>query len=143
MSGFDKLEPRQKKQIIWAVIGIILFTLIMVGYNLRSKRSLNLTGDQSAKSVALEPDLIQKTTLRETRRELEKLKNELNALKKDQEMAERKNQGLEKTVIPSADEISKTPTPSSQNSSRMASANHRERSGPETPDYPTTCSDQP
>ena len=114
MSGFDKLEPRQKKQIIWAVIGIILFTLIMVGYNLRSKRSLNLTGDQGAKSVALEPDLIQKTTLRETRRELEKLRTELDALKKDQEMAERKNQGLEKTVIPSADEISKTPTSSSQ-----------------------------
>ncbi len=114
MSGFDKLEPRQKKQIIWAVIGIILFTLIMVGYNLRSKRSLNLTRDQGAKSVALEPDLIQKTTLRETRRELEKLKNELNALKKDQEMADRKNQGGEKTVIPSADEISKAPTPSSQ-----------------------------
>ena len=114
MSGFDKLAPRQKKQIIWAVIGIILFTLIMVGYNLRSKRSLNLTGDQGAKSVALEPDLIQKTTLRETRRELEKLRSELDALKKDQEMAERKNQGFEKRVIPSADEISKTPTPSSQ-----------------------------
>jgi len=114
MSGFDKLEPRQKKQIIWAVIGIILFTLIMVGYNLRSKRSLNLTSDQGAKSVALEPDLIQKTTLRETRRELEKLRTELDALKKDQEMAERKNQALEKTVIPSADEISKAPTPSSQ-----------------------------
>ena len=114
MSGFDKLEPRQKKQIIWAVIGIILFTLIMVGYNLRSKRSLNLTGDQGAKSVALEPDLIQKTTLRETRRELEKLRTELDALKKNQEVAERKNQGLEKTVIPSADEISKAPTPSSQ-----------------------------
>ena len=60
MSGFDKLEPRQKKQIIWAVIGIILFTLIMVGYNLRSKRSLELTGDQGTKSVALEPDLISK-----------------------------------------------------------------------------------
>ena len=114
MSGFDKLEPRQKKQIIWAVIGIILFTLIMVGYNLRSKRSLNLAGDQGAKSVALEPDLIQKTTLRETRRELEKLRTELDALKKNQEVAERKNQGLEKTVIPSADEISKTSTPSSQ-----------------------------
>ena len=86
----------------------------MVGYNLRSKRSLSLTGDQGAKSVALEPDLIQKTTLRETRRELEKLRTELDALKKNQEVAERKNQGFEKTVIPSADEIFKAPTPSSQ-----------------------------
>lgn len=114
MSGFDKLEPRQKKQIIWAVIGIILFTLIMVGYNLRSKRALSISDDHGAKSVALEPDLIQKTTLRETRRELEKLRTELDALKKDQEMVERKNQGLEKTVIPSVDEISKTSAPSSQ-----------------------------
>ncbi len=114
MSGFDKLEPRQKKQVIWAVIGIVLFTLIMVGYNLRSKRSLHLTREQDAQSVELEPDLIQKTTLRETRRELEKLRTELDALKKDQEMAERTNQGLEKTVIPSADEISKAPTSSSQ-----------------------------
>lgn len=114
MSNFDKLEPRQKKQIIWAVIGIVLFTLIMIGYNLRSKRTLTLTGEQNAKSVALEPDLIQKTTLRETRRELEKLKNDLAALKKEQEMAERKNQESEKPVVPSADEISRTPTPSSK-----------------------------
>jgi len=114
MSRFDKLEPRQKKQIIWAVIGIVLFTLILIGYNLRSKRSLTLTGEQIAKSVALEPDLIEKTTLRETRRELEKLKNDLAALKKEQEMAERKNQESEKPVIPSADEISRTPTSSSK-----------------------------
>ena len=110
MSGFDKLEPRQKKQIIWAVIGIILFTLIMVGYNLRSKRTLNLAGDQGVKSVALEPDLIQKTTLRETRRELEKLRNDLSALKKEQELAERKGKEPEKATIPTADEISRSAT---------------------------------
>ncbi|MBM9514859.1 TraB/VirB10 family protein [Desulfogranum marinum] len=110
MSGFDKLEPRQKKQIIWAVIGIILFTLIMVGYNLRSKRTLNLAGDQGVKSVALEPDLIQKTTLRETRRELEKLRNDLSALKKEQELAKRKGKEPEKVTIPTADEISRSAT---------------------------------
>ncbi|WP_319548529.1 TraB/VirB10 family protein [Desulfogranum marinum] len=110
MSGFDKLEPRQKKQIIWAVIGIILFALIMVGYNLRSKRTLNLAGDQGVKSVALEPDLIQKTTLRETRRELEKLRNDLSALKKEQELAKRKGKEPEKVTIPTADEISRSAT---------------------------------
>ncbi len=91
MSGFDKLEPRQKKQIIWAVIGIILFTLIMVGYNMRSQRTINLGSDGDVKAVALEPDLIQKTTLRETRRELEKLRTDLHTLKKEQERAERKS----------------------------------------------------
>ncbi len=114
MSSFDKLEPRQKKQIIWAVIGIILFTLIMVGYNLRSKRALNLTDDQGTKPVALEPDLIQKTTLRETRRELEKLRTDLDKLRKEQEVAERNGQKFEKASIPSADEIAGTPSSSSK-----------------------------
>jgi conjugal transfer pilus assembly protein TraB len=112
MNSFDKLEPRQKKQIIWAVIGIILFTLIMVGYNLRSKRSMNITSDQSTKSVVLEPDLIQKTILRETRREVDNLKNEFDAFKKEQEMTEHKNHDLGKPVIPNADEISRNPKPS-------------------------------
>jgi conjugal transfer pilus assembly protein TraB len=112
MNSFDKLEPRQKKQIIWGVIGIILFTLIMVGYNLRSKRSMNITSDQSTKSVVLEPDLIQKTILRETRREVDNLKNEFDAFKKEQEMTEHKNHDLGKPVIPNADEISRNPKPS-------------------------------
>lgn len=107
MSSFDNLDPQQKKKIIWAIIGIILLILIMVGYNMRSRRSLSLSGNKSVKSVELEPDLIQKTTLRETRRELEKMREELNALKKEQEMAERKRQEI---TIPDVDEISSPKT---------------------------------
>lgn len=110
---FDKLEPRQKKQVIWAVIGIVLFALIMVGYNLRSRRTLLLAGEQGVKTVELEPDLIEKTMLREQRRELDALRAELEAIKKERQPAQRTQQGegAERATIPSADEIVKVASP--------------------------------
>lgn len=110
---FEKLEPRQKKQVIWAIIGIVLFALIMVGYNLRSGRTLLLAADQSTKTVELEPDLIEKTMLREQRRELDALRAELEAIKKEkqQEQPKQQGEGAERATIPSADEIVKVVSP--------------------------------
>lgn len=107
MINFDQLEPRQKKQIIWAVVGIILFSVIMVGYNLRSNRTLLLAGDQESKVVELEPNLIQKTMLREQRREIDKLKADLAELKNEKDLKARTHQANEKQLpeIPTADEV--------------------------------------
>ncbi|SHO52059.1 TraB/VirB10 family protein [Desulfopila aestuarii] len=112
MKHFDKLEPRQKKQVVWAVIGIILFILIMAGYNLRSQRTLELAGQPNVKAVELEPDLIEKTMLREARRELESLRVEIEKLKNEQELHKRKQpEKAEQSILPSADEIAKSPPP--------------------------------
>lgn len=110
---FDKLEPRQKKQVIWAIIGIVLFSLVMVGYNLRSGSTLLLARDQSTKTVQLEPDLIEKTMLREQRRELDALRTELEAIKKERQPDQRTQQGggAKRATIPSADEIVKVASP--------------------------------
>ncbi|MBM9514064.1 TraB/VirB10 family protein [Desulfogranum marinum] len=110
MQRFDNLDPRQKKQIIWAVIGIALFTLIMAGYNLRSKRTPQLTGDHGAKTVELEPDLIEKTMLREARRELAALRAEVDEIKKKKTQEERKHQAPTTIAakIPTADEVART-----------------------------------
>lgn len=111
--SFDKLEPRQKKQVIWAIIGIVLFALIMVGYNLRSRRTLLFAGDQGTKAVELEPDLIEKTMLREQRRELDALRAELEEIKRERLPEQRGQQGeeAERATIPSADEIVKVVSP--------------------------------
>ena len=80
---FDELEPGQKKRVIWAVIAIILFTMVMAGYNLRSQRTVPLEGTRNAKTVEIEPNLIEKTMLREQRREIDDLKTELVKLKRE------------------------------------------------------------
>lgn len=115
MAGFNSLEPEQKKKIIWAVVAITLFALIMVGYNLRSKRTVRLGEDRTTgKQVELEPDLIAKTMLHEQRRELKQLREEIALIKREQAAGRLKgvtseNSGRrDKTgVIPSPDEITK------------------------------------
>lgn len=114
MKGFDNLEPKQKKQIIWALIGLVLFILIMAGYNMRSQRTVGLDKEHATKTVELEPDLIQKTMLREQRREIDDLKAEIKAMKDTQAQELRKHSDeVKKTAIPSAEEITKT-TPAAE-----------------------------
>ncbi len=114
MAGFNSLEPEQKKKIIWAVVAIALFALIMVGYNMRSKRTVRLGEDKTGKQVELEPDLIAKTMLHEQRRELKQLREEIALIKRDQaagwSTGGNNSTGVRsgKTVIPSPNEIAKT-----------------------------------
>jgi conjugal transfer pilus assembly protein TraB len=117
MAGFSSLEPEQKKKIIWAVVAIALFAIIMVGYNMRSTRTVRLGDDSTGKQVELEPDLIAKTMLHEQRREMKLLKEEMAEIKRDQAAGRSTggnnstNVSSGKTVIPSPDEIANTRTP--------------------------------
>lgn len=113
MRRFDQLEPRHKKQVIWALIGIVLLSLILVGYNLRTKRSLSLASDQETRAVELEPDLIEKTILREARRELTELRAEVEAIKKQTALQERtpQNEDAPLPQLPSAEEITAPSSP--------------------------------
>jgi len=117
MAGFSSLEPDQKKKLILAVVAIALFAIIMVGYNMRSTRTVRLGDDSTGKQVELEPDLIAKTMLHEQRREMKLLKEEMAEIKREQAAGRStggnsENDGRSgKTVIPSPDEIANTRTP--------------------------------
>jgi len=107
--SFDKLEPAQKKKVIWAIIGIVLFAMIMAGYNMRSGRTLPLAEKQTTREVELEPDLIEKTMLREQRRELAALRAEIEGLKNERDMGEQKGERVVKIKTP--EEVAKTTPP--------------------------------
>lgn len=122
--SFDNLEPGQKKKVIWSVIGIVLFAMILAGYNMRSKRVLHSERQQTVRDVELEPDLIEKTMLREQRRELDAMRAEIDEIKKDREMTGGKEEGLPKvktveeivqstpqTVIPAEKAATRWPLP--------------------------------
>ena len=108
---FDNLEPGQKKIVIWSMVGIVVLLVTLTGYNIRSKKTTRMKAVEKSRSIKLEPDLIQKTMLREQRRQLEALQKTVTALQKNQEKLEKTSeQKLPK--IPSADEIvGKTTTP--------------------------------
>ncbi|BCO09253.1 hypothetical protein GF1_16290 [Desulfolithobacter dissulfuricans] len=85
---FDSLSPGHKKVVVWSMIGAVFLGVTVVGY--KASRS----GDDAASSasvvkktreISLEPDLIQKTMLREQRREMDALKKEVEQLRKERE----------------------------------------------------------
>lgn len=131
-ASFDKLDPKQKKTVIWSILGIIVLIVSLTGYNMRSERRVQIAAADKSKPIELEPDMIKKTMLREQRRELDEVKAELKAIRKEQKNrpvplqdtpAEPSQGGKEEHValqeqvtIPSADEVaSGTPKPSEAN----------------------------
>ena len=108
---FDNLEPGRKKIVIWSMIGIVVLLITLTGYNIRSKKTTRLEAVEKSRSIKLEPDLIQKTMLREQRRQLEALQKTVTALQKNQEKLEQSSQ-QPLPEIPSAEQIvQKTTTP--------------------------------
>ncbi|HHL35517.1 MAG TPA: conjugal transfer protein TraB, partial [Desulfobulbaceae bacterium] len=107
---FNSLEPNRKKIVIWSLVGIVILLITISGYNSRSKKIQNVTENQGSKSIQLEPDLIQKTMLREQRRKLEELSKKIEDIQKKQNhpqsIAEQKNK--EKLPeIPTAEDVAK------------------------------------
>ena len=108
---FDNLEAGQKKIVIWSMVGIVVLLITLTGYNIRSKKTTRLEAVEKSRSIKLEPDLIQKTMLREQRRQLEALQKTVTALQKNQEKLEHSSQ-QPLPEIPSAEQIvQKTTTP--------------------------------
>jgi len=108
---FDNLEPGRKKIVIWSMVGIVVLLITLTGYNIRSKKTTRLEAVEKSRSIKLEPDLIQKTMLREQRRQLEALQKTVTALQKNQEKLEHSSQ-QPLPEIPSAEQIvQKTTTP--------------------------------
>ena len=83
---FNDLGPKRKKVVIWSAIGIVFVILVSTGYNSsRKDPSEEFFGQKKTREIQLEPDLIQKTMLREQRRHLESLQAAVDKIKREQE----------------------------------------------------------
>lgn len=95
---FHRLTPARKKIVIWSLIGAVLLVLVVTGYNSRSNHQPGQSGEHG-QNTRLDPDLMEKTIVREYRRKLEELEGhvstmqrELERSRKDLEAAEKSNQ---------------------------------------------------
>ena len=106
---FNDLDPKQKKIVIWSGIGVVFLLLVSTGYNSsQSEKSTGFFGQKKTREIQFEPYLIQKTMLREQRRQLETLQEAVDEIQR-----EKKRSGqtptIDKTLpeIPTADQVTK------------------------------------
>jgi conjugal transfer pilus assembly protein TraB len=111
---FNSLTPERKKLVIWSMVGILILLVTITGYNLRSdKSSVRFLSGKKNREIQLQPDLIQKTMLREQRRQLDELRESVEAIKREQKrpqaLATAKKEHPKDTLpkIPDADQVVK------------------------------------
>ena len=105
---FNDLEPRQKKVVVWSGIGIVFLLIVITGYNSSSDKTGGVTffGRKESREIQLEPDLIQKTMLREQRRQLDELHQTVQAIQKEQQKYNRpEDHKSSLPKIPSAEQV--------------------------------------
>jgi len=114
---FNQLTPVQKNIVVWAVVGASVLFVIVVGYKTsRTPVPEQVVQRERPREISLEPDLIQKTMLREQRKEIEEIQAQLTTL-----ADEKNNLGQPKPAesvnepplpaIPSAEQIAKAAGP--------------------------------
>lgn len=81
---FDELDPKQKKTVIWSVLVVFILVGCLFGYNARTEKVQRVLGNNGSKEIKLDPDMIQKTLLREQRRELDAMHTAIKALQDEQ-----------------------------------------------------------
>jgi len=122
---FDKLNPDRKKTVIWSLVGILILIVTITGYNLRSdKTSIGFLTGKKNREIQLDPDLMQKTMLREQRRQMDELRETVENLKREQNrpqsssIAENEQKESGFPEIPSVDQVvqkAKIPPPPDEN----------------------------
>ncbi|MBU0665268.1 MAG: TraB/VirB10 family protein [Proteobacteria bacterium] len=107
---FNNLTPGNKKALVWSVVGLVVLAIAVTGYNSRSKR-IDVAAVQSNKTIHLDPDMIEKTMLKEQGRQIDTLKKTVNDLQKSQtdfldiEKQKNKDEQNKRLVIPSPDQL--------------------------------------
>ena len=81
---FDDLDPKQKKTVIWSVLVVFILVGCLFGYNARTEKVQRILGNNGSKEIKLDPDMIQKTLLREQRRELDAMHTAIKVLQNEQ-----------------------------------------------------------
>ena len=101
---FGELDPKNKKRVIWSLVGILILLVTLTGYNIRSRTTKRLQSVQRSREIQIEPDLIQKTMLQEERRQLAELKEKVKKLEKDV----KKKEANTMAGIPAPETVEKT-----------------------------------
>lgn len=117
---FDRLTPLQKKICVWSLVGAGSLLIVVVGYKAsRSPVADRSRGQEKTREISLEPDLIQKTMLREQRKEIEAMQAKITKLAKEEENRLRPGTPPPpvpaKTTlpeIPSAEQVAQSASPS-------------------------------
>lgn len=117
---FNRLSPVQKNICIWAMGGAAILLVIVVGYKTsRIPESEQTARHEKAREITLDPDLIQKTMLREQRKEILAIQAQIAKLAREDD--DRKQAELPATPapvksvlpdIPSADQVAQSAAPS-------------------------------
>lgn len=114
---FNELEPKYKKIVIWSGIGVIFLILVSTGYNSsRTNPAKGFFSEKKTRQIQLEPDLIQKTMLREQRRQLESLQQTVDQIIQEQKRPTQAPTIAPLLEIPTADQVTqnaKLPSPPS------------------------------
>ena len=114
---FNQLTPVQKNICVWAVVGASVLLIIVAGYKTsRTPVEEQAASQEKPREITLEPDLIQKTMLREQRKEIEAIQKQIARLASEKEKSvipEPAPAPEKKSLpdIPSAEQIAKTAGP--------------------------------
>lgn len=112
---FNNLTPHNKKVFAWSVIGLIVLGIAVTGDNSRAKKKVDVAGTEKNRTIYLDPDMIEKTMLKEQGRQIEALKKGMSDLTKSMtdflDLAEKKNRDAgdaenRKLVIPTPEQLS-------------------------------------
>jgi conjugal transfer pilus assembly protein TraB len=109
---FNNLTPQNKKVFVWSVVGLIVLVIAVTGYNSRAKKKVGVAGTEKNRTIYLDPDMIEKTMLKEQGRQIDALKKGMTDLTKSQTdflaMQEKKNKDAEsmKLLIPTPEQLS-------------------------------------
>ncbi len=103
---FNNLEPKQKKIVIWAVIGAIFLVLVATGYkSSKTDDSVGFFGQKKTREIQLEPDLIQKTMLREQRRQFDTIVETVDRIQDELTVIKQTINEKSLPEIPTADQV--------------------------------------
>jgi conjugal transfer pilus assembly protein TraB len=109
---FNNLTPQNKKVLVWSVVGLIILGIAITGYNSRAKKTVEVATAEKNKTIHLDPDMIEKTMLKEQGRQIDTLKKTVNDLTKSQtdflatEERKKRDEESRKIVIPTPEQLS-------------------------------------
>ena len=92
---FNRLSPVRKKVVIWSLLGALLLTLTVTGYNSRSSHQAGQSAERG-KDTRLDQDLMEKTVVREYRRKLEELEGRVSTMQRELERDKKEPEAEEK-----------------------------------------------
>jgi conjugal transfer pilus assembly protein TraB len=102
---FNDLEPKRKKIVIWSCVGIIFLILVSTGYNSSRTNISERVERKKTREIQLEPDMIEKTMLREQRRQIESLQDAVDKITQEQKRPEQLSIEQALPAIPTADQV--------------------------------------